>query len=66
VACFGLHQGVRWAPWAILSVSAVALGPMLYVAVRLRAFRPDAQTPVWPTLAMIVLIVAGVGLSLLA
>jgi hypothetical protein len=64
--CFGLHQGVRWAPWAILSVSAVALGPMLYVAVRLRAFRPDAQTPVWPTLAMIVLIVACVGLSLLA
>jgi hypothetical protein len=64
--CFALHEGVRWAPWAILSVSATALCPMLYVAVRLRAFRPEAQTPVRPTLAMVVLIVAGVGLSLLA
>jgi hypothetical protein len=39
---------------------------MRYVAVTLLAFRPDAQTPVRPTLAMIALIVAGVGLSLLA
>ena len=64
--CFALHGGAGWAPWAMLSVSAVALGPMLYVAVQLRAFRPEAQTPVRPTLAMMVLIVAGVGLSLLA
>jgi hypothetical protein len=64
--CFALHEGARWAPWAILTVSAVALGPMLYVAVKLRAFRPEAQTPVRPTAAMIVLIVVGVGLSLLA
>lgn len=64
--CFALHKGGGWAPWAILSVSAVALGPMLHVAVRLRALRPEAQTPVRPTLAMMVLIVAGVGLSLLA
>jgi hypothetical protein len=64
--CFALHEGARWAPWAILTISAVELGPMLYVAIRLRAFRPDAQTPVRPTLAMMVLIVAGVGLALLA
>jgi hypothetical protein len=64
--CFALHEGARWAPWAILTISAVELGPMLYVAMRLRAFRPDAQTPVRPTLAMMVLIVAGVGLALLA
>lgn len=64
--CFALHEGVRWAPWAILTVSAVALGPMLYVAAKLRTFRPGAQTPVRPTLAMMVLIVAGVGLALLA
>jgi hypothetical protein len=44
----------------------VALGPMLYVATKLRSFRPDVQTPVRPTLAMIVLIVVGVGLSILA
>ena len=64
--CFALHEGARWAPWAILTISAVELGPMLYVAIRLRAFRPDAQTPVRPTLAMMVLIIAGVGLALLA
>jgi hypothetical protein len=39
---------------------------MLYVATKLRAFRPDAPTPVRPTLAMIILIVVGVGLSILA
>jgi hypothetical protein len=64
--CFALYEGARWAPWAILTISAVALGPMLYVAISLRAFRPDAKTPVRPTLAMMVLIVAGVGLALLA
>jgi uncharacterized protein YjeT (DUF2065 family) len=64
--CFALHEGARWAPWAILTISAVALGPMLYVAKKLRSFRPAAQTPVRPTLAMIVLIVVGVGLSILA
>jgi hypothetical protein len=64
--CFALTKGAGWAPWAILSVSAVALGPMLYVAVKLRAFRPEAQTPVRPTLAMMVLIIAGVALSLLS
>jgi hypothetical protein len=64
--CFALYEGVRWAPWAILTVSVVALGPMLYVAIKLRAFRPDARTPVGPTAAMMVLIVVGVGLSLLA
>jgi hypothetical protein len=64
--CFALHEGARWAPWAILTISAVELGPMLYVAISLRAFRPDAKTPVRPTLAMMGLIVAGVGLALLA
>ena len=64
--CFALHGRARWAPWAILTVSAAALVPMLYVAVQLRSFRPDAQTPVRPTLAMMVLIVLGVGLSFFA
>jgi hypothetical protein len=39
---------------------------MLYVALKLRSFRPDAQTPVKPTLAMMVLIFVGVGLSIFA
>ena len=64
--CLALHEGARWAPWAILTISAAALGPMLYVAIKLRSFRPDAQTPVRPTLAMMVLIVFGVGLSILS
>jgi hypothetical protein len=64
--CFALHKGAGWAPWAILSVSAVALGPMLYVAIGLRAYRPEAQTPVRPVLVMMLLIAAGVTLSLLA
>src|SRR3982074_2790229 len=36
--CFALYEGVRWAPWAILTVSAVALIPMLYVTIQLRSF----------------------------
>jgi hypothetical protein len=64
--CFALHEGVHWAPWAILTISAAALVPMLYVAIKLRSFRPDAQTPVRPTLAMMGVIVLGVGLSILA
>jgi len=64
--CLALLEGARWAPWAMLTISAAALGPMLYIAIKLRAFRPDAQTPVRPTLAMMVLIVVGVGLSILA
>ena len=64
--CFALHEDARWAPWAILTISALALGPMLHVALKFRAFRPEAQTPVRPTLAMMLLIVVGVALSLLA
>ena len=45
-----------------LSVSVTALGPMLYVALTLRAFRPEAQMPVRPTVTMMVLIVAWVAL----
>jgi hypothetical protein len=64
--CFALHEGARWAPWAILTVSAVMLVPMLYVTIQLRSFQPGAQTPVRPTLVMMALIVLGVGLSLFA
>jgi len=64
--CFALFKGERWAPWAILTISATALVSMLYVAIRLRTFRPGAPTPVMPTLVMMVLIVIGVVLSLLA
>lgn len=63
--CYALLKGERWAPWAILTVSAVALIPMLYVAITFRTFRPGAPTPVRPTCVMMILIVIGVGLSLL-
>ena len=63
--CFALHEGVRWAPWAILTISGVALVPMLYVALALRSFQADAETPVMPTVVLMALIVVGVGLSIL-
>lgn len=64
--CFALYENERWAPWAILTISGAALVPTLYVAITLRTFRPNAPTPVRPTLVMMILIVIGVGLSLLA
>jgi hypothetical protein len=51
--CFALHEGERWAPWAILTISAAALVPMLYVATT-RTFRPGAPTPVRPTIVMMI------------
>jgi hypothetical protein len=64
--CFALHEGARWAPWAILTISAVMLAPALYGALKLRAFEPKARTPVGPTLLAMVLIIAGAVLAMFA
>ena len=64
--CLAIRDGVWWAPWAILTISAVALGATLFAAVTLRSFRPDAKTPVGPVLMLIALIVVGTGLSMIA
>src|SRR4051794_8964573 len=37
--CLALHGRAPWAPFAILTISAIALGPMLYVALKLRTFQ---------------------------
>ncbi|RBP18183.1 hypothetical protein DFR50_101127 [Roseiarcus fermentans] len=58
-----LAQGAAWAPWAILTTAAAGLGPALYVSLKLRSVRPEAKTPVVPTVAAIVLIVVGTALA---
>ncbi len=62
--CVAIHEGARWAPWAILTIAAVSLLPTLLVALRLRAYQPSAKTPVVPTLAALALIIIGAGLSI--
>src|SRR5258708_38936948 len=42
--CFALHEGARWAPWAILTVSAGGLGAHLVVCPQPRAVRPRPRT----------------------
>src|SRR5260221_5320451 len=38
--CFALHEGARWAPWAILTVSAVWARPTLYVSLPIHRHLP--------------------------
>jgi hypothetical protein len=60
-----LGRGEPWAVWAILTISLAWIGPTLYVTLMLRKFQPKANTPVVPTLACLVLVLAGVGSSLI-
>ncbi len=64
--CFALYEGARWAPWAILMISAVMLAPALYGALKLRSFEPKARTLVGPTLVAMGLIVIGACLAMFA
>jgi hypothetical protein len=57
--CYALTQGARWAPWGIMSISIVALVPMLAVAVQLRSVEPKAQTPIFPSIVAIGLVAIG-------
>lgn len=54
-----LGRGEAWAAWAALSVSLVVIAPVLSVVLWLRRIAPDAKTPVAPTVAVLVLVVAG-------
>jgi hypothetical protein len=58
--CLALYQGAHWAPWAILSISATTLGPLLYVTLTLRSVQPAANPPVREIVGGAVLTVAGV------
>jgi len=61
-----LGRGEAWAAWAVLSVSAATLVPVLYVTLALRRFEPKAKTPVLPTVIVLALVLAGAGGALLA
>lgn len=54
-----LGRGESWAMWAATSVSLAVVIPVLYVVVWLRRVSPQAQTPVAPTLAVLVLTLVG-------
>jgi hypothetical protein len=56
-----LYHGELWAPWAVLSITATALVPTLYVTVTLRRFEPKAKTPVVPTVIVLALVLASFG-----
>lgn len=59
-----LWRGEAWAAWAALSVSLVVVAPILYVVLWLRGIAPGAKTPVAPTLAVLVLAIAGAAVFL--
>jgi uncharacterized protein YjeT (DUF2065 family) len=48
-----------WAPYAILTTSAVVLVPTLYVTVALKRAAPSARTPVVPACVVIALVLLG-------
>lgn len=59
-----LQRGEVWAAWAALTVSLVAVAPILYVVVWLRRFEPKARTPIVPTLVVLGLVIVATVLSL--
>jgi hypothetical protein len=54
-----LQRGETWAAWAALTISLAVATPILYVVLWLRRVSPGASTPVVPTVAVVVLAVAG-------
>lgn len=52
-----------WAAWAVLSLSALVVLPTLHVTLALRRAAPAARTPVAPALIVLILVLAGAGLS---
>ena len=58
-----LGQKQSWAPWATLTVSIVSVLPSVYVTIWLRRISPSARTPVAPAIAVLLIALAGSGLS---
>jgi hypothetical protein len=54
-----LSRGEAWAVWAAATVSLAVVIPVLYVVLWLRRVSPGADTPVAPTLAVLVLTLVG-------
>lgn len=61
-----LNRGESWAAWAVLTITATAILPTLYVTIMLRRFQPKAKTPVVPTIIALALALAGVAAALLS
>ena len=59
-----LHRGEAWAAWAALTISLAVVGPSLYVVVSLRRIEPTANTPIVPTLVVLVLVLVATLASL--
>jgi hypothetical protein len=59
-----LYRGEAWAAWAALTISLAVVGPILYVVVSLRRIEPNAETPIVPTLAVLVLVLVATVASL--
>ena len=59
-----LQRGEIWAVWAVLTVSLVVIAPILYVVVSLRRIRPNAKTPIVPTLVVLLLVMVATVASL--
>jgi hypothetical protein len=58
-----LRQAQAWAPWAVLTVTAAVLLPVLYVTVWLRRVEPAAKTPILPAVVVLALAVVGAASS---
>lgn len=56
----------QWAGWAALTIAAAVWLPTLYVAVALRSFAPQAETPVLQVAGILVFVAVGVTLAFLA
>ena len=54
-----------WAAWAVLTLTAVAVLPTLYVTVTLRKAAPAARTPTVPAAIVLAMAVVGAGISFL-
>jgi hypothetical protein len=59
-----LSRGETWAAWAVLTLSATTLLPVLYVTIMLRRFEPRAKTPIGAPAIVLLLVLAGVGTAL--
>ena len=56
-----LRRAEAWARWATLAIALAIWMPTLYVTFVLRAAAPQAQPPIGPTLAVLALVILGVG-----
>lgn len=61
-----LNRGEAWASWAILTITASTILPTLYVTIVLRRYEAKANTPIIPTVAVLVLVLFGVGARFVA